>query len=155
TPSEPSRPRPRADEEDEKPSTSPQRFGPARPGRFRAPRPRAAALPAALQSRISRLAHSAPTRFSRRKECAAVPYQRAPAGSRPESGTGLAVYRLVHWLPRIGGLGQGDRKLREEMVAGMAVAVGKRQDAALRVHARSGAGLEGRRGGARAAHACA
>src|SRR5262249_3038349 len=79
-------------------------------GPFRAAGPRAVALPAALQSRISGPAHRAPTRFSKGFVCAAVAGRRPSALTCAESGTGLAVYRLVQWLSRIGRPGPGDRE---------------------------------------------
>src|SRR5262249_45931806 len=143
-----------ADEEDETTSTSPLEDWPARPGRFRAAGPRAVALPAALQSGISGMGRAAPARFLDGKVWAEVAWRRPSAPTRAESGTGLAVYRLVQWLSRTGRPEPENASSREAMVAGTTVAVGRLQDAALRVHARAGAGHGGQRRGARAAHAC-
>ena len=93
-----------------------------------------------------------PAQRQRSGVCAGLPHRRPSAATRAESATEVTVYRLVQWLSRNGQLWPGDARPREAIVGGTTVAVGRLQDAPLRVHARAAAGLWGHRGGARAAH---
>jgi hypothetical protein len=119
--------------------------GPCAPGRC------ALRLPAGLQSGIPARPDFRTPDFSEKKMCAGV-LTGGHAGTRAESGTAL---RCTVWCSRCPGWDGGSRRTRElvrRVVGGTTVAVGSSRMLRCALHARTDAGLDGRRGGARAAY---